>query len=481
MPSPTPVGSITSQINSTANTTCNPAIPTGLTNGQHWMILSVEINGNKTASINTPTGWTAVSGSPFLNSASTGTLAIYYKKFATGDSAPSVTWTTNNKNSSGIVAYKDADLTTLLDAVVASGTGSSTTPTSPTATAVTRGATRLHIHGIVINGGGVPGFDQVERLDAASTATSPAAVYLSDQAGMAEGALGTRLATTTTASWVGVTLWLRPATATTFGLLQSARVTVNSNSPSVALPNAGTTASLLTASLVGSNAARSLSGFSYSGGAFTQTQAPVGARVYIVGQFFYPNNTSTGTITVTGTLTGSADNSTLYIAEWLGADTSSPLDAVGANNGVGTTTATVTTGSAAASGGILCLAVVGSDDASSLTADTNYILRYAQTSLSIAAGGTESRETTGGSTQTATFTTGNTVNGWNMQVACFKAASAGTTVAAVARSQSGAAALSIAARPLTAAGRPGPRPLGSAARPLVAQGRPAPQIGRAHV
>lgn len=117
----------------TGTTTCTPALPTGSV-ADDVLILSAECNN--TDSLTTPTGYTVVTGSPFVGADTK--LYLWWRRFVAGDVAVAVAGSVNHV-AALIVCYSGAVATgtpieSVASSIVASGTTAATFPVvTPTA------------------------------------------------------------------------------------------------------------------------------------------------------------------------------------------------------------------------------------------------------------------------------------------------------------------------------------------------------------
>lgn len=407
------------------------------------MRLSVSVAGNVTASISTPAGWTLIGAA--LNNSTNCTLALYYRFWQSGDAAPSVTWTGSNKNVSCIVPYLGVDATTPIDVTTpAFATGTSTTPTSPTATAATMGALREHIACRAGTSTSLPQDGMTEAVDRTSSATSPVALTACYQGHMASDASGTRFSTSTSAAWVAATVWLRPATPDTTGLIRAGvfKTAGGGTSFTAALASADVanspTGTLMVVGVaLGSATSGVVTAVSYGGGSVSLTEGPHYQNVLwgAPGEMsiWYKENCVLAGAAASVVVTATTDTVSIWVGEFKGLATSSAYDANATNNG--TSTAPSVTSSTPANLTELVIAVFSNDGAgaASQTPSAGYLARLsdigtsgAQTILV-----TEAEAATGGSAQTAAATLGAS-EPWGAVIATFKAASAGSITGSTA-------------------------------------------------
>jgi hypothetical protein len=427
---PVQSGTPTTVINSTAGTSCAPSIPGSMTTS-HVMLLCVSVNGDKTGSITDPAGWTPIGVPKFQTSGTT--LALWGRVWQSGDTAPSVTWTTSNKNTGCIVPFLGCDLTTFIDAVVgAFASGSGTAAASPTGAAVTSGALRLHIVSKVTTGGATPDPRMIEAVDIVTSSTNPAGLEVCWETNMAAGATGTRTSTITSGAWVAATVWLRPSAASPIAKLQSGRtiVTGGATTATVTLPNNGTSGSMLmcrVATWIGGTTGNKINDVDYASGTnFSLAKEGFGPSNNQHGSiWYYANNAQTGSMSIVARRGGGSDDITMWVEEWAGLDTSSPLDVSQTANGT-SGTASVTSGTMAA-GSVLSSNLVVADQGGSFAVDSDYYLEFLYSNTADISIGVQDRVMTGGGTDTATMTVNN--GDWISVIADFKAASGGGTQA----------------------------------------------------
>ncbi len=405
----------TSAINSTAGTTCAPGIPAGLTNATSRMYMFISVSTDKTLSISTPSGWTK----NYALASSTGiTHACYSKWFATGDTAPSVSWTTAAKNSGIILAYNGLDLTTPEDVVLnstAAAVGSTGSGIDVSKVAATMGVLRLHALGKDGTQNATIDARMINRHRGVTSASSAAYLDVDEEAGLAAGAAGTRTSTFTSCNWVAATILLRPATPSVTGIIQSKQFTdASSNTTySTSFPNSLSTGSTLVVQVANFRSAGSTQGsVTYIAGtnlAFTQvpTSVEAGSTVY-ASTWVYQNNTNTTAAAVTVNISGSASDISLMMYEIAGLPTSGTLvDRAGAATAGSGTSVSVSTTAATRSGPKIAFLFVGvAASQASYTAGGSYIHRGENLSATFMAFGAQSRELTGGGTESATATLG---------------------------------------------------------------------------
>lgn len=423
-------GTPTTTINSTAGTSNTVTVPASMTTS-HYLIYTVVVSGNKTASMSsTISGWTTLLA-PALNSASTATIAVYGRFWASGMSNPSVSWTTSNKNVGSIVPFLGVDATTQLDVAVSSATGSSTTASSPSVASVTTGACRVHIVGKATIGTAVPEDGMVEAVDITTSTSGQVSMHVTHQSGMYAGATGTRASTITNGSWIAVTVWLRPAVADTIGLIQSktTKVTAGATTATATFPNALTAGTLITAAAATWNGGTgvSINDVDYGAGSVNLTllegSNDPGPNIYD-SLWYIENNANTTAATATARRSSGTDDITLWVAEWGGIATSSAADATASTTATGTSTsAAVTTGTLPA-GDVLVVGVVTGDQGVT-SGDSDYIQRFLFSSTADISMYVQSRVTTGGATDT--ITTAIPSGTWTALAGVFKAPASGVS------------------------------------------------------
>lgn len=148
------VGTAVVSANSVANpTTFSPGIPASMATGD--VMLCVTTSRSNSATVATPSGWTVFPGFPVQSgTASGGTIYVFYRRWVSGDAAPSVSWSGVATGTSGdscmaqIAGYRyvDWDVT---DATVVKGTDAAITTTA-TIGSVTTGQRRSKVLGITM-------------------------------------------------------------------------------------------------------------------------------------------------------------------------------------------------------------------------------------------------------------------------------------------------------------------------------------------
>jgi len=110
-----------------------PALPASLAAGD-LMLMQIAATANKASTFNIPAGWNKIS---FTDSATSNSLALYWRVFVAGDSAPTVTWTGNTSATGVISRFTGNDTSSPIGAVGTVTAGASSTHTS-TALTTTR-------------------------------------------------------------------------------------------------------------------------------------------------------------------------------------------------------------------------------------------------------------------------------------------------------------------------------------------------------
>jgi hypothetical protein len=400
------------------------------------MVLAVDVNGNVTASISTPSGWTLYGSPTQAGSVTHTTLAIYYKFRQVGDTAPSVSWTGSGKNSGVMVAFSGVDATTPIDTLIPTfNTNSgSTAPQSASLAAATMGACRVHIYGWANTG--VPTRDSrmVLAKSQATSATNPANVALEYETGMASDASGTRTSTITSAAWVAATMWLRPATPTTFGLLRSNYAQASGSSVTASLAtgdvvNSPTNTLQVAKVRIWSAGTNTVTAVDYASGATSLTeidhvQAPGSSTETSI--WYQYNCTLAGAAASVVAHRGGSDSAEIWVGEFKGAAyLTDPKDAFGHNSGT-STSGTVTSSTPANETQLVVAGFANDLNGIANTPDANYVQRNNNTNGAAGhvEGVAETREVaTGGSAQTATCSFGSSGN-WGAVIATFRAPSA---------------------------------------------------------
>lgn len=376
----------TPTINSTAGTSCSPAIPGSISAG-HYMVLTVAISGNKVASLNTPAGWTMLGSA--LNNGTSCTLVNYGRFWQSGDSNPSVTWTTNNKNIGVINTYTGVDATTPMDiAVPAYATGSSASAAAPSATVATMGAMRLCMYAKGATGAWTPDFRVEEMTDSASSTSSAISLQTTYEGLQASDASGTRTSTIGSTAWVASTILLRPATPSLLGLLRSARGNASGTSATATLASADVANSPSGTFIVGvaaiyTGGTNTVTGVSYTGSvSMTKATSGVGPSTGDdeISIWYKLNATVAGAATtVTFTRSGS-DSIDVYAAEFKGLTTSAIDTAVSNPSSSGSTTATVSSGATQSTTELVLAAATDDTNPGNFGGDSNYFTGVLQTS-----------------------------------------------------------------------------------------------------
>jgi hypothetical protein len=348
------------------------------------MFAAVELETTAAVTTSTPTGWTK--HGQVQTAANSSILAIYSRVWQSGDTAPQFTWTGSFKGAAAIILVNDGTGTAPSVDVFLSGVGDTagTSAATPTLAATVRGSLRLAVVSSEAVGNHTAEIRMVRYANQSSsggTATTQNTISISGQAGMAEGASGTRTITITSGKYLMYSVWIKPATAAEFGLVRSAlfsapasvtnAVLLDAGDRSAAAP--GTTA--LVSLFVYNNSATQASaptGFTIpTNGAATETTAP---QYWAIGAYKL-NNTTTGALTVTwNTPGGVAVDSRHLLLEIAGIDSTSGFDLAAINSATsGTTTPSVSITPSAGSRNIIA---VYAGDTTTMTFDTDYIPRY---------------------------------------------------------------------------------------------------------
>lgn len=300
-------------------------------------------------SVTAPSGWTAIGTNP-VQGGTTLRLYAYWKTAAGGDSNPALAWSGGTvARVAGLVrTYTGHDTTTPFEAT-ASGSGTTTALTDPSVTALTTGALRLTFAGSVGASASLATVDwrltSVYNLNTGGTTTANSQTLLAEEVGMGAGATGTRAHTwPASGQWAARSAFIKPATADTFGLLQSAFTHISDNTATahtITLPNAGTSGSVLMCQAgmwTDGVAGDGYEAATVGGNAMTKDATFYDSSM-MVALFSLAGNTGTGTITFSAAranATSTATENTLVAQEWIG-PSAIATDATGNAGGNSTT------------------------------------------------------------------------------------------------------------------------------------------------
>lgn len=203
-------GSVATATAASNTTSLTIARPSGTTAGD---LLILVLSKDGSGAVTTPTGWTLSNEGACAGDACR--LGVFWKVAAASEPATySVSWTGSEQAAGAILRYTGADTTTPINAVSA-GTGSSDTPTAPTATTTVANTRVVRIYGADDDDlsatpypSGHTGRFNIESAGGNGTCSAGSA----DQVQAAAGATGTAaFALDENEQWRGVTLAIRPA------------------------------------------------------------------------------------------------------------------------------------------------------------------------------------------------------------------------------------------------------------------------------
>lgn len=376
-------------VQSNGATPRTPAIPVGMAAGEVMVCFAVA-EASIAGSFTTPAGWTQIGPAGGTQNGTTVMVTAWWRAWQSGDAAPSIAWTGGQQGGAIIYGFSGVNTTTAVKSGALGVTGSLAGHThAAIGTPATRGAWLVHVACNATSGTAfTPDWRMVELLDAVAgagsggTAGQNSRIFIAYEPNMASvaGPQNGRSHTGAAAAWAGLTFWLMPAVASTFGLIQSAKAALAAAAPTVTLPQNGTAGSLVTCSpstfIGGGLGTNAINAVSYNGGANGLSLAvrQQGASIDL-SQWYYPNNQFTGSIVLTATRTSGASTSNALVAqEWEGVETVSPVDQV-ASNSVTTAAMTVTVPTMAAGRQLLVAVATDATVAGTWTADADWDFR----------------------------------------------------------------------------------------------------------
>ncbi len=404
----------------------SPALPASVAAGE-LLVLVVAIEGTS-CSVTTPSGYTLQA-----NAANgTGLRSYIFTKIAgAGEVATAVT--SSGTSRMQVFAIPDAHATTPVSQTN-TGSGSSTAASLPTlGDPGTRGAMLLHAVCSSVAGTAITADWRQTMIGSGNSGGTTAAHCFGGVAiepGMSEDAPtpASRAMTVGSGTWASAAVWIVPASASAFGLRQSAKnnsTGTGVNTLTTTLPANAVAGSLLTAE-IGDWYWLTFgypTGFTYNGGAssFSLVREHFEGAIYC-GIYAFQNNQQTTPPAVVSVQGAGADaaSQSVIVKEWLGVATSGTyFEAVNSANG-SSTTASVTSGTMTSGQRLVIAPCTYGGAPGTLTADTDYTTRWIMNT-----GGanwqpiiSEDREMAGGGTDTVT-PTNSTSNTWCIVVAAF--------------------------------------------------------------
>lgn len=220
----TPTG-VTAGDGSSSNGDLTINLPTSWAVGQLALIvLYIDANATYPAVASTPTGWTAVTGSPFYTGPTLGRLYLWWRFLQSGDSSPITTIsgsTTNYVNSAAMATFNNVNATTPVEVVGTHDQGTGTPMGAASIDTLTDGAWALGCCGRSDNedasnqtfGGSATGVAEI--FDSGTAAGSDGQVCLYYKVITSHGTVGAGSADTSVSDpWVSVLIALKPATIT---------------------------------------------------------------------------------------------------------------------------------------------------------------------------------------------------------------------------------------------------------------------------